>query len=423
MAEKEKKNLFKNTVMLYILTFSNYLFNFITVPYQTRILGPEIYGKLGFASAFITYFQLILDFGFILSATEDISKNQDNKIEISKIVTAVNICKMFLGTILLIVLVILCSTINRFKEDALLYFLYFAYILVNSLLPDFLYRGIEDMKIITYRSVSIKLFFTVAIFVLLKDKTQYYLVPLLNLVGAVIAVVVVYTHMIKKLKIKFTKVNLKIVKETFKRSGSFFLSRIATTIYSSTNTFILGFIYPTGNTLGLYSTADKVITTAKSALTPISDSVYPYMIKNKDFKIIGKILKYLLPIIIIGCTVIGIFAGPICALVFGEEYYESGTILRFMLPLVVIALPNYLLGFPSLSPLGLAKYANLTVIIGAIFQITMIAILHFVGLLNIYTICCTTIITEIIILISRISVIIKKGEKIKNEKNINIWNI
>ena len=66
-----KKVLLKNTVMLYILQFSAYFFSFITTPYQTRIMGPEIYGKIGYATAMMVYFQLFLDFGFILSSTAD----------------------------------------------------------------------------------------------------------------------------------------------------------------------------------------------------------------------------------------------------------------------------------------------------------------------------------------------------------------
>lgn len=415
MTDKGKKILLKNTIMLYILTFSNYFFNFITVPYQTRILGPEIYGKLGFALAFVTYFQLVLDFGFILSATEDISKNRDNKEEMSKILTSVNICKMMLGGLLFIVLMVCCFTIPKFSEDIWLYVLYFIYVLVNSFLPDFLYRGIEDMKIITYRSVAIKLFFTAMIFVFLKNQTQYYLVPIFNIIGSLIAVIAVYFHVIKKLKLNFIKIDLKQIKETFKRSSSFFLSRIATTVYSSTNTFILGFIYPEGATLGLYTTSDKLINTGKTALTPISDSIYPYMIKNKDFKLIKKILLICLPIMIVGCIIVGIFACPLCSLIFGEKYYDAGIILRFMLPLLIIVFPSYLLGFPSLSPLGLAKYANITVIMGAICQIIMIALLFVFDILNVYTVCIATIITELVVLISRITVIIKNK---RNNKEI-----
>lgn len=420
MTDKSKKILLKNTIMLYILTFSNYFFNFITVPYQTRILGPEIYGKLGFALAFVTYFQLVLDFGFILSATEDISKNRDNKEEMSKILTCVNICKMMLGALLLIVLLGCCFMIPKFSEDIWLYVLYFVYVLINSFLPDFLYRGIEDMKIITYRSVAIKLFFTCAIFIFLKDKTQYYLVPIFNIIGSLVAVIAVYFHVIRKLKVKFVKVDFKQIKETFKRSSSFFLSRIATTVYSSTNIFILGFVYPEGGTLGLYTTSDKTINIAKSALTPISDSIYPYMIKNKDFKLIKKILIVCLPIMIIGCIIIGIFACPLCSLVFGEEYYDAGIILRYMLPLLIIVFPSYLFGFPSLSPLGLAKYANITTIIGAICQIIMLGVLYIAGILNVYTVCIATIITELVVLTSRVAIIMKNKRSNKEEVKIGV---
>ena len=80
----KKNKLFENTIMLYMLTFSNYFFSFISVPYQTRILGAEIYGKLGFAVAFMSYFQLFLDFGFLLSATETVALYRNDKIKLSR---------------------------------------------------------------------------------------------------------------------------------------------------------------------------------------------------------------------------------------------------------------------------------------------------------------------------------------------------
>ena len=51
MRNKEHKVLATNTIMLYVLTLSNYVFSLLTVPYQTRVLGPELYGIIGFAIA------------------------------------------------------------------------------------------------------------------------------------------------------------------------------------------------------------------------------------------------------------------------------------------------------------------------------------------------------------------------------------
>lgn len=413
MNNKANRVLFKNTVMLYILTFSNYFFSFITVPYQTRVLGAEIYGKLGFALAFSTYIQLFLDFGFLLSSTEDVSKKRDDKKALGEILTAVTVCKFILGAISLIVTTILCISVSQFREDVLLYELYFVWVFVNSLLPDYLYRGIEKMSIITYRTVAVKLFFTVMIFLFLKNREQYYVIPILNIIGAIGAVIWVYCDVYRNLGIRFTKVSIKFVLHTLKRSSSYFFSRIASTVYGATNTFILRFIYPTGGTLGLYTSAERLMTTARSACSPIADSLYPHMVKHRDFKLVRKVLLFLMPVILIGCAVVFIFAESFCALLFGEEFRASGHILRLLMPIIVITLPTYILGFPVLSPMGLAKYANISTIVGSIVHICNLVLLYGFGVLTVETICIATCITESVVLLFRIVVVIRNRDRMR----------
>ena len=117
-----EKRLLSNTVFLYILTFSNYFFSFITVPYQTRVLGPVFYGRLGFAAAFMMYIQLFIDFGFIMSATERISRNREDKDKVSEIFTVITYCKLVLTAISGVALILLCLISERFSEDILIFF-------------------------------------------------------------------------------------------------------------------------------------------------------------------------------------------------------------------------------------------------------------------------------------------------------------
>lgn len=399
--------LLKNTVMLYALTFSTYIFNLITVPYQTRVLGPIIYGKLGFAQAFVSYIQLFLDFGFILSATEDVSRNREDKNELSRIMTAVTVCKCILGIGAFVLILVLCGCIEKFQEDVPLYLLFFIWIFTNALLPDYLYRGIEQMSMITYRTVAIKLFFTVMIFVFLKDASQYYVVPLLNFLGVLGACIWLYIDLYKKHGVRFMKVPLKYIWATMKRSSSFFFSRIASTVYGATNTFILGFVDKVGIVTGYYTSAEKLTSTARSAFSPIADSLYPYMIKNRNFKLIKKILLVLMPPICLGCFVLGIFAEEFCVFFFGPEYAGAGKALVLLLPVVVFTLPGYILGFPTLSPLGLAKHANLSTVFGAVIQIIQLAALWTVDGLCMESICIATCITEAFVLLYRIVVVFR----------------
>lgn len=413
MKKIKANGLMTNTIMLYVLTFSNYFFNFITVPYQTRVLGPVYYGRLGFATAFMVYIQLFLDFGFLLSATEEVANFRNDKKAVSRIFSVVCWCKLILIAASLIVLLILCGSVERFRSDSMLFILYFVSTAVNSFLPDYLYRGLEDMKSITVRSVCIKLFFTVMIFVFLREPSQYYIVPLLNIIGNVGAVVFVYADLKKRVGVGFVKVSLKEVLQSLKRSSIFFYSRIASTVYSATNTFIMGFIYGDASPIvGYYTSADKLITTAKQAITPVTDSLYPYMVRKKDFKLIRKLMMIGLPVMTAGCIGVWILAEPICGLLFGNEFVDSAKYLRLLIPAVWCSFPAMTFGFPVLSPMGLAKYANISNIFGACIQIIQLIILYFAGGLTVEALCIATCITEVCTLSFRVLVVFFNRKKL-----------
>lgn len=385
----------QNTVMLFLLTFSNYLFSFITVPYQTRILGPEIYGNIGFATSIMTYFQLFLDFGFLLSATEDISVNRENKRKTCEIFTCVMWCKAFLVLLSFAILAVACIKVERFRSDVPLFFIYLAAYSVYAFLPDFLYRGIENMRAITVRSVLIKFFCTCMIFIFLRDSSQYYVIPIMTGIGNFGAVIGVFFHL-RSMGYGFVKVKLSDIVSTMKRSCFFFFSRIASTVYTATNTFILGMIYGSGAaSVGLYSTSEKAVTLAKQVITPITDSLYPYMIRNRNFKLIKKLLLVGMPVLFVGCGTVMVFAEPLCAFAFGSEYYEAGKYLRLLVPTVFFSYPGTMFGFPTLSPLGLSKHVNLSTIFAAVLQISMLIILHVTVGITVERICIATCITEI----------------------------
>ena len=62
----------------------------------------------------------------------------------------------------------------------LMYFFYLLATGTNSFPPDYMYKGLERMSIITVRTVLIKLFFTAMIFLFLRTKEQYFLVPFVH---------------------------------------------------------------------------------------------------------------------------------------------------------------------------------------------------------------------------------------------------
>lgn len=167
---------------------------------------------------------------------------------------------------------------------------------------------------------------------------------------------------------------------------------------------------------GYYSSADKIITTAKNGMSPISDSLYPYMTRHRDFSLVKKVLLILTPIITLGCAVVFIFARPLCIWFFGPEYAETAPVLRAMLPVVVVILPSYVLGFPTLSAMGLSQHANYSVVFGSLLHIVNLIILYISGHMNMVTLGILVSIAETAILLYRIVVIYRNRDRLKTDE-------
>ena len=167
-----------------------------------------------------------------------------------------------------------------------------------------------------------------------------------------------------------------------------------------------------------YTSSDKLISTGRQALTPISDSLYPYMVKHHDYRLVKKVLHILEPIIIVFCAVIFVFAHPLCAFAFGKGFRPTGDVLRVMLPAAVITLPSYICGFPMLSSMGLAKHANTSTIFGSVIHVINLAVLYLTGNLNMITLGAAMSVAELLIFCYRLCVIYRHRDRLKGGTNV-----
>ncbi len=399
--------LLENTFMLYILTFSNALLGFITQGYQTRVLGLDMMGILDAARYATNFFQIFIDFGFIMSATAKISQHRDDNATLRKVLTCVVAAKVFFMLVSYgILLVFILPTVQE-PGAIWAYVFYLLYVCMVALLPDFMYRGLEQMRAITVRAVLVKTFATLMVFVLVKKPQDFWLVPLLSAIGNAGATLFVYWHLKTKLNIFFCRVSLRDVAREIKEATQFFFSKVAASVNSNLNGLLLKGVAGAVAT-GLYGRADTVINAARMGMSPIADSLYPHMVKHKNFKLIRKSLLVIYPVILAGCAVVFIFARPLLTLWLGEEAGVQTVLpLRLLIPVAVCAFPNYILGFPTLSPMGLVKYANISVAFGTGVYLAGVALCWFTVGVNLVSLCVLTSLTEFSILAFRVVVILK----------------
>lgn len=395
------KKLAGNTLALYILLATSYLFSFIALPYLTRVLGPEVYGRIGFGTAYYSYAYLIIDFGFILSATAEVSRAGLDRAKISVALTAASLAKIVLALLCGLVLAVLCLTVPQFAEDPLLYFFYLLYAAASALLPDFAYRGLEDMKMVTVSTVVVKSVFLVGVFVFVKDSTQYMLVPLLYFLGSAIADIFLLFHLRGKYGVCLCHIGVSDVWRSMKDSAQYFVSRVASTFYSSLNTMVLGVVSPGSAELGRFTACTNAVNAGKGLSSPIADSMFPYMIRTKNYRLLVKIIVFGEALLVPACIVVAVFAPGLCEWFFGEGYAESGDYLRILITLIPISLASYLLGFPALTPMGKAGVSNSSVVAGAVIQVLFLVVLWIYGQLNALNICYATAVTETVVLLIR----------------------
>ena len=396
---EEYRVLAENFLSLSTLQVLVYIIPFITLPYLTRVLGVYNYGLVNFAIAFNTYFIIITDYGFNLSAVREISVNREDPHRVSEIFSSVMLIKGILATLSFCILLLVILNIPRFSVNWQVYTFAFGLVIGNVIFPTWFYQGMERMKYITVLNVLTNLIFLAAIFIFIRRPSDYLYVPLLQSMGTLTAGVISQWIIRTRFNVRFHLPPLRTVYETFRDSTQFFLSRVSVSIYTSSNSFFLGLF--AGNTaVGYYSAAEKLYTAAQGLYSPLMQVTYPYMAKTRNRAFHKKVLRYSLILNTILCGGIILFAPTIIGILFGPQYMPSVNFLRLLAVALMVVIPSILLGYPFLAVLGQQRYANGSVIIGSIVHLIMLLAVS--AFMNIYIVACLVIITETIVLAIRV---------------------
>jgi len=402
---EEKKRLIENFFSLSILQAANYLLPFITLPYLVRVLGVEKFGLLSFAQATISYFYIITDYGFNLSATREIAIHRDDKEKITEVFSSVMIIKIFLLLASFILLYILVFSFSKFRNDAFIYFLTFGMVVGQALFPVWFFQGMEKMKYITYLNILAKLIFTAAVFIFVKTEKDFYKAPLLNSLGFLVTGVISLWIIIWRFGIKFVIPKSYIVTRQLKEGYYIFISTVAISLYTVSNTFILG-LFTNNVIVGYYSAGEKIVKAIQGLLGPISQTIYPYISKmaseskEKALAIIRKMTKLVGVSTFFVSLLLFIFAPEIGEIVLGDQFRASIVIIRILsfLPFIV-GLSNifavqglYAFGFYSI----VTKYISVLGIIHIFIAVILTRLMSGLG------VAISVIITETLITICSI---------------------
>lgn len=393
---EDKKRLLSNFFSLSVLQALTYILPLLTLPYLVRVLGVDKFGLVMFAQAFIIFFNILVDFGFNLSATREIAVNRDDKEKVTEIFSSVMQIKFILIVISFLLLSIIVFSFEKFSNDWELYYFTFLMVIGQAFFPIWYFQGMEKMKYITIVNITSKFIFTIAIFIFVQDEANYILVPIFNgfgfIIGGLISLWIVY----KEFNQSFIFQSFNNLIPYFRDSSRFFIANFSVTIYTSANAFILGLF--TNNTMvGYYSIAEKLFMALKSLYQPVANTLYPYIAKERNIKLFKKIFYSVVVLNLVVIICFYFFGDYVFTLLFTQEIgIESIKVFHILLVANLIVVPSILIGYPFLGALGYAKYANMSVIYASFVHLSGLILLALTNNITIYNVAIMVIITQIV---------------------------
>lgn len=329
-------NVGRNFGYLVILQGVNFILPLVTMPYLVRVLGSDKFGLVMFAQSFAVFFNVLVDFGFNLSATREIAVNKNNSTVVAEIFSSVLLIKGSLLILSFLVLLGLTFTVPNLKNESMVFLLSFGVVFGQAIFPIWYFQGIEKMQFVTITNVLAKVLFTILIFALIKEKSDYLLVPIFNTIGFVVAGIIGLVIALRS--VKLVGPNWLKTKLRFKESFQLFISNLSVTLYTVSNTVILGFF--TNNTLvGVYASFEKLILAVKNIYGPLFQAMFPWLSKKKE-KEMGEITqKMILPLFGLGLSIFLViyFAGDyILEVIYADEIISSYSNVFRLLGLIAV---------------------------------------------------------------------------------------
>lgn len=335
---EDNKRLLSNFLSLSVLQGANFILPLISLPYLVRTLGTEAFGLVMFAQAVIMYFIILTDYGFNLSATREISIHRDNEEKMAEIFSTVMFIKFILLLVSFVLLSIVIFSFEKFRTDWYIYYLTFGMVIGQVLFPVWFFQGVEKMKYITILNIIAKLIFTIAIFIFIHKTQDYFYVPILNSLGFIIAGLISLWIVFHDFKIRLITPNYQSVRNMFFESSNLFVSNLSVTLYTASNTLILG-LFTDNNTVGIYASIEKLVLAIKNLYVPLYQALFPWLSKKskKDIApIIKKMIPYITLIGIFFTLLLSIYAKEILTLVYNQSDIIKHTVIFQIMALISI---------------------------------------------------------------------------------------
>ena len=367
----------RNFALNLINTISGLLFPLVTFPYASRILLADGIGQVQFFQGIIGYISLCTSLGIPLYAIREIARVRDDKIQCGRTAVEILLLHSLLTLAGYIIVFVLITTVAKVQADIPLFLLLSTNLFFTAIGALWFYQGIEDFKYITIRTLIVRTFSLLALFLFVKDKSDLFYYAAISVVAEAGGNVFNFIRLRKFLAYRYLNVHTLHPMRHFKPALKIFLLSMVISIYVGLDTVMLGFL-KNEVAVGYYAAATRITKSILGVVQSLGTVLLPRFsnlvstnqmvdFKNLSDKAISLVLATSLPL-----TVGLIFmASPLIHLFCGENFEPSILTLQIMSPIILFIAMSGIIGMQILYSLGKEKLVILATLGGAIMNFSL----------------------------------------------------
>jgi O-antigen/teichoic acid export membrane protein len=362
-----------NSAALLLLDVLSKALPLVVFPRLVRALGPQTYGKLGFAAAITGFFGLVASPGFSSYALREAAKDPDRVPFLMQHVVGARVL-FALSSYGLLVIFALTFAPPDFTTRLLIVLSGLAF-LVGSLDTQWIFAARSRMWMIALRGVAGQLIYAGLILALIHRPENAWRVPLASFIAMAAGTLLVWLPARREYRIPSPTFSPRVWAQFLPVCLIMGFASMMSLIYDQIDTVMLKYLR-SDMEVGLYVASYRLMTMSMS-FVPILGQVFSPLLSETAGQDAGRETQYLrwlghasvglaLPIATGGF----ILAGPLTAFVLGSQYAGAGVLFRWLM-LTILAGPLASYFGAQLIPSGRERKYLMSVLAGAAVNIVL----------------------------------------------------
>lgn len=368
----------QNVASLLLIHAVNYILPLVTTPYLARVLLPSGWGEVLFAQSFAVWLAIIVEYGFLFSATRDVARQAGSPDTLEIIVNSVNGAKGLLTLVATLIAIIAWGILPQFQQTPL--FLLFAWLtaVFQGLYPMWYFQGVLRMRRLAVLSTITRIIATGLTFPLVRNPTDGWIVLALQATATVAATLIALIWLYQEIPMRRPQFG-EVMKSLYEGKYMFTVS-LAAGVYGLAGSFFVG-LFTNPVQVGFYGGAERIHRIMTNLFAIASQALYPYMSQIVHVNPVRsvRLVRILFTLscgagLVLAAVTIAV-APQLVRIILGPGFEPAALILQIMALQLTLTGISRILGVQWMLPLGMDRQFNYLVIGGGLFNLVLIVLM------------------------------------------------